>query len=332
MAYSPKGIMEILEVVVRWHAGQSISAISQSLGYDRKTVRRYVRAAQGCGVSREGVLPAGDQLAELILPLLPVVQRETPARGQFEPHGGEILELITRADDPLKPKTAYEVIVDRIVYNALQRLGLGAELSSGQLVVVTGFDDSGYRSKSLEMLLSETLALGLPNGKEALVISFYDPYESHDGQSLVSAPVPEISVAPCADREAFRRLMREMNQPEERGRKRYSIVLHRPEDLLRLSRAIMVKQVLEINGGRGPEASLLKFIPGRVIEVPDSTSNRDHLIDAAAARYFYHSSGHFYSEALEDIEAALGQLDEEFQKPGLRHLFDSTAAPGQGDR
>ena len=225
-----------------------------------------------------------------------------------------------------------KVIVDRIVYNALQRLGLGAELSSGQLVVVTGFDDSGYRSKSLEMLLSETLALGWPNGKEALVISFYDPYESHDGQSLVSAPVPEISVAPCADREAFRRLMREMNQPEERGRKRYSIVLHRPEDLLRLSRAIMVKQVLEINGGRGPEASLLKFIPGRVIEVPDSGANRDHLIDAAAARYFYHSSGHFYSEALEDIEAALGQLDEEFQKPGLRHLFDSTAAPGQGDR
>lgn len=113
MAYSPKGVMEILEVVARWHAGQSISTISKALGYDRKTVRRYVGVAQGCGISREAVLPEGDRLAELLLPLLPVVQREMPARSLFEPHGEEILELIGRTVDPLKPKTAFEVIKER---------------------------------------------------------------------------------------------------------------------------------------------------------------------------------------------------------------------------
>ena len=105
--------MEILEIVSRWHAGQSISWISTSLGYDRKTVRRYLRAAQRIGLTREDALPEDDELMELLTPLRPLVKREKPARDLFDPYAEEIRDLVTRKADPLKAKTAYEVIVER---------------------------------------------------------------------------------------------------------------------------------------------------------------------------------------------------------------------------
>lgn len=57
MAYSPKGVMDVYEILIRWHAGYTISAIAAALSVDRKTVRRYVRAAEDAGLSRETPLP-----------------------------------------------------------------------------------------------------------------------------------------------------------------------------------------------------------------------------------------------------------------------------------
>ena len=41
MAYSPKGVMDIFEILTRWHSGYTISGIADALGIDRKTVRRF---------------------------------------------------------------------------------------------------------------------------------------------------------------------------------------------------------------------------------------------------------------------------------------------------
>lgn len=113
MAYSPKGVMDIYQILSRWHAGYSIKRISHSLGTSRKTVRRYIRAATKEGLSRDKPLPEREVLVELIIPLLPKRERASPARSQFEPYREEILDLVTRKTDPLKPKTAYEVICHR---------------------------------------------------------------------------------------------------------------------------------------------------------------------------------------------------------------------------
>ena len=113
MAYSPKGVMDIFEILTRWHSGYTISGIGDALGIDRKTVRRYVRAAEEGGISREKPLPEREALIEHLLPLVPNNKREMPARCQFEQHRDEIVDLITRPIDPLKPKTAFEVICIR---------------------------------------------------------------------------------------------------------------------------------------------------------------------------------------------------------------------------
>ena len=112
----------------------------------------------------------------------------------------------------------------------------------------------------------------------------------------------------------------ELNQPDKRGRKRHTVLIHQEEDLLRLQRAIMIKGILEINGGGGPEASLLKFIPGRIIEIPDIKLKTAHLLDAEVARYFFLSTEHFYAATIEEIESAINELDQEFLRPELRHF------------
>ena len=42
-------MVDIIEILVHWHAGRSNSEIAQSLGVDRKTTRKYVGAAQEAG-------------------------------------------------------------------------------------------------------------------------------------------------------------------------------------------------------------------------------------------------------------------------------------------
>ena len=113
MAYSPKGVMDIYQILSRWHAGYSIKRISRSLQVDRKTVRRYIRAATNKGLSRDEPLPEREVLLGLIEPLLPKNDRATPARSQFEPYREEILDLVTRSTDSLKAETAYQVICHR---------------------------------------------------------------------------------------------------------------------------------------------------------------------------------------------------------------------------
>ena len=79
MSYRELTMIEIREVLRRWQAGQSLHKITRETALDRKTVRRYVGAAEACGLARNGRLdddtidrvakrvqarPAGDRTEE----------------------------------------------------------------------------------------------------------------------------------------------------------------------------------------------------------------------------------------------------------------------------
>jgi transposase len=113
MAFNPKGLMDIYEIVSRWHAGYTISHISRALGVDRKTIRRHVVAAEASGVLRGEPLPPRDQLLPMLSPLVIARKRSMPARSIFEPFRDEILRLLEDPEDPLKPKTVFEVLCHR---------------------------------------------------------------------------------------------------------------------------------------------------------------------------------------------------------------------------
>jgi predicted DNA-binding transcriptional regulator YafY len=59
MARRTFDVVDIIEILVHWHARRSKSEIAQSLGVDRKTAGKYISAAQAAGV-----VPGGAPLSE----------------------------------------------------------------------------------------------------------------------------------------------------------------------------------------------------------------------------------------------------------------------------
>lgn len=56
MARKEYSMIEIVDVLRRYQQGDTIRAISRSTGIDRNTVRKYLRAAEGKGFSRDGLI------------------------------------------------------------------------------------------------------------------------------------------------------------------------------------------------------------------------------------------------------------------------------------
>ena len=54
MARRTFDVVDIIEILVHWHAGRSKSEIAQSLGVDRKTAGKYIAAAVAAGMSPGG--------------------------------------------------------------------------------------------------------------------------------------------------------------------------------------------------------------------------------------------------------------------------------------
>ena len=78
---------EIVEMIYQWHQGAGIKGIQRSLGFHRKTIRKYVALAQSVGVSREGAFPQEAELVERLKVLDPPgLLRETPVTDKILPH------------------------------------------------------------------------------------------------------------------------------------------------------------------------------------------------------------------------------------------------------
>lgn len=89
---------EIVEMIYQWHQGQSILEISRSLGFDRKTVRRYVKLAETTGLKREDAFPDEQALLGRIRGLtLPEATYDCPAREAIAVHREQIVAWL---EDP----------------------------------------------------------------------------------------------------------------------------------------------------------------------------------------------------------------------------------------
>jgi transposase len=76
MAYREVTMLELKEVLRLWVAGAGKKPIATQLGLDVKTVRRYLRAAERCGLASGSGSPISDeQVAAVIAELRSPVER-----------------------------------------------------------------------------------------------------------------------------------------------------------------------------------------------------------------------------------------------------------------
>jgi transposase len=66
MARRTFDVVDIIEILVHWHAGRSNSEIAQSLDVDRKTARKYIAAAEAAGMVPGGPAVTEERWAELV--------------------------------------------------------------------------------------------------------------------------------------------------------------------------------------------------------------------------------------------------------------------------
>lgn len=81
-------MVEILEIIFRWHRGETHSAIQRALGTDRKTVRKYIGLALQAGIQRHRPLPPDHEISALLNARLAVLKPAypTPALDRLVPY------------------------------------------------------------------------------------------------------------------------------------------------------------------------------------------------------------------------------------------------------
>jgi transposase len=66
MARRTFDVIDVAEILVHWHAGRSLNEMSQSLGADRKTLRKYVAPAVAAGIEPGGPAKSEGEWHELV--------------------------------------------------------------------------------------------------------------------------------------------------------------------------------------------------------------------------------------------------------------------------
>lgn len=113
MGYKEITAMDFYEIIRRWHAQQKITHIANALGYDRKTVRRYIELAQQQGLSQQLLLPDKDEVIQLLNQAIVPPKRPQQAQQLLARFLPEITDLVNAKFNPLKPKIAFEVISEK---------------------------------------------------------------------------------------------------------------------------------------------------------------------------------------------------------------------------
>ena len=65
MARRTFDVIDVAEIFMHWHAGRSKNEMAESLGVDRKTLRKYIAPAEAAGIVPGG-RPDEEEWAELV--------------------------------------------------------------------------------------------------------------------------------------------------------------------------------------------------------------------------------------------------------------------------
>jgi transposase len=111
MANKGKTVMDITEIIRRWQSGQSIRAIKRETGYDRATIGKYISIAEKKGLKKDVKLTSEEIKDLLSGEITPAIKSEKT--DILLKYADEFKKLITDKENPLKPKSAFEVLSER---------------------------------------------------------------------------------------------------------------------------------------------------------------------------------------------------------------------------
>jgi len=243
------------------------------------------------------------------------------AQKNFRLGGVEPFRSFVRDNVPGEP-----ILVSRMIYEVIKRLDVATKVETPRIIYFEGQAVGGYNVRFLERLLADYTEKGVTDlGDRALAITYsYDRALLAEGH-LGSEPIPEVRMVDCPNREAWMKLLWELNQPLPNGQQRHTILIQNDSDIVRLRRALVLKRIAVLNGGI-EEMRLRNFSVGKVLLMPELKKEQIHVVDADTAMFFFHTEL-YYAATLAEIEKQLKELDKSLRRPDVRVLL-SSPVPG----
>ena len=132
-------MIDVAEILVHWHAGRSLNEMSQSLGVDRKTLRKYVGPAVAAGIAPGGPAKSEQEWHELVREWFPELA-DTRLRQVTWPAIAEHHDYIV---EQLKARVRMSTIHQRL----RDERGLAASVASFRRYVSANVPEEARRSQ-----------------------------------------------------------------------------------------------------------------------------------------------------------------------------------------
>ncbi len=203
------------------------------------------------------------------------------------------------------------VLVTRMIYELIKRLNVADKIQPARLAFFKAETQGGMTVQFLDRALARSVNELTMDGffRDSRNFAMAVIYE--DGKDI-----PIVTTIPCPDRETWRKIVWDLNQPTPTGVGRQAFVIQDESDLLRLRRAVALKHFLELNNGN-QALELDSFQVGQYVLVPDLDPKQVHIVDGDVAKYFYQTE-HYYHATLDAIQEATGWLDTYIQDSDLQ--------------
>lgn len=132
-------MVDVTEILVHWRAGRSLSEIAESLGVDRKTIRKYVAPAIAAGLEPGGPAKSDSEWAALVrgwFPSLADTRLRQITWPQIEVHRDYIVAMLRAG---VSKQTIWQRLRDEH--------GLAASVSSVKRYIEANLPEDGLRAK-----------------------------------------------------------------------------------------------------------------------------------------------------------------------------------------
>ena len=194
------------------------------------------------------------------------------------------------------------ILVTRMVYEIIKHLNLAAAIPASRLAFFKKEQVNGMGVEFIDQTMSAAVgsidanAFFAEGTNKALTITFEE-----------GIAIPYVQSVRCDGEKQWKSLLLALNKDTPSGSKRRSIVIHSPSDLMRLRRAVALKDVVDLNNG-SETLALDQFSVGQYVLVPEEDPKQVHIIDAEVAEYFYHTE-HYYAATLDEIKKSIDILE-----------------------
>ncbi len=162
------------------------------------------------------------------------------------------------------------------------------------------------------------------NRGKALALTYYLSRNSNRAEDMFVEPVPKVSVVDCANREDWRRILWEMNQPTGPV-PQFTVLIQDASDLRRLQLAFATQNTILNNGGTAATV-FDKWLPGRMLHLQEVSPKWERTLLAPIAQYFFIGE-HFLRYFMQEHEQAITNLDRALRRPENKALVEGLTLP-----